>query len=94
MFSNNNIVMNIPLVMTMGYISFSSSLMFNLKNENISEFGKGTRLNFYNNLSFMANDDFCIFDIFSKNLGTSFGYKAVACTMETVATHLVILVVR
>ena len=35
--------MNIPLVMTMGYISFSSSLMFNLMNENISDFGKGIR---------------------------------------------------
>ena len=43
MFSNNNVVMNIPLVMTTGYISFSSSLMFNLKNENISDFGKGIR---------------------------------------------------
>ena len=43
MFSNNNVVMNIPLVMTTRYISFSSSLMFNLKNENISDFGKGIR---------------------------------------------------
>ena len=43
MFSNNNVVMNISLVMTMGYISFSSSLMFNLMNENISDFGKEIR---------------------------------------------------
>ena len=43
MFSNNNVVMNIPLVMTIGYISFSSSLMFNLMNENISDFGKEIR---------------------------------------------------
>ncbi len=55
--ANNNVVMNIPLVMTTGYISFSSSLMFNLKNENISEFGKGTRLNFYNDLSFIGTGE-------------------------------------
>ena len=43
MFSNNNVFMNIPLVITIGYISFSSSLMFNLMNENISDFGKEIR---------------------------------------------------
>ena len=49
--------MNIPLVMTMGYISFSSSLMFNLMNENISDFGKGIRWNFYNDFYFMGTGE-------------------------------------
>ena len=57
MFSNNNVVMNIPLVMTAGYISFSSSLMFNLMNENISDFGKGIRWNFYKDFYFMGTGE-------------------------------------
>ena len=55
--ANNNVVMNIPLVMTTGYISFSSSLMFNLKNENISDFGKEIRWNFYNDFYFMGTGE-------------------------------------
>ena len=44
MFSNNNVVMNIPLVMTIGYISFSSSLMFNLMNEIIVDYLKNKKI--------------------------------------------------
>ena len=54
---NNNVILNIPLVTTARHNSFSVSLDFNLKNLQISEFGKGTRLNFYNALSFLGTGD-------------------------------------
>ena len=40
---NNNVILNIPLVTTARHNSFSVSLDFNLKNLQISEFGKGGR---------------------------------------------------
>ena len=53
----SNVILDIPLIWTYGHDPFNVGIFFNLKNENISEFGKGTRLNFYNNLSFMGNGD-------------------------------------
>ena len=44
----SNVILDIPLISTYGHDPFNVGIFFNLKNENISEFGKGMRLSFYN----------------------------------------------
>ena len=56
----SNVILDIPLISTYGHDPFNVGIFFNLKNENISEFGKGMRLSFYNHFHRYGNGNVTI----------------------------------
>ena len=56
----SNVIIDIPLISTYGHDPFKVGIFFNLKNENISEFGKGMRLSFYNHFHRYGNGNVTI----------------------------------